>query len=81
VAGVVPTRDEIDGTVARMEARLDALPAGNIKALMESYRRVCVRFANELADARDIALCRSAALMLVQELARPHPGRPQGGAA
>ena len=36
---------------------------------MTAYQRVCVRFARDLADPRDLALSRAAALMLVAEFA------------
>jgi hypothetical protein len=34
-----------------------------------AYQRLCERFEADLSDARDLALAKSAALMLVQQLA------------
>ena len=68
MTGIVPSPDEINATVARMEARLDASLAADAYRLMTAYRRVCVRFASDLPDPRDLALSRAAALMLVTQL-------------
>ena len=55
-----PTLAEIDATVARMEQRYrDA-------GLFEAYRRLTERFAADLADPRDLALSKAAALMLIK---------------
>lgn len=64
---MVPDLAEIEATVARMEARYrsETLAA----APMTAYDRVCARFAADLAEPRDLALAKSAALMMVAELA------------
>ena len=59
--------DEADlrATVARMEARLRA----EAEDLMQAYDALVPGFHGDLADERDALLARSAALMIIQELA------------
>ncbi len=56
----VPSLAEIEETVTRMEARYSASP------LFADYLRLKERFDADLSDARDRALARSAALMLIR---------------
>jgi len=58
-----PSLDEIVETVQRLERRLERSRS------FVAYRRLCPRFEADLADARDVALAKSAALMLVKQLA------------
>jgi len=58
----VPTLEEIEATVARMEAKWAASPH------FAAYRDLRRRFEADLADRRDLALARSAALMLIKAL-------------
>jgi hypothetical protein len=58
----MPTVEEIEATVQRMEARY----AGSIQ--FAAYRALCRRFEADLADRRDLALAKSAALMLIRQL-------------
>jgi hypothetical protein len=53
-----------------METRLDADKRADILALMRAYRIVAERFSDDLSEARDVALARSAALMLIQHMAK-----------
>lgn len=65
-----PTVDELQSTVARMEAHLSALTNPTIVHLMVLYGSLCQRFECDLAhSARDVVLAKSAALMLIQEVA------------
>ena len=57
-----PELAEIEATVVRMEARY----GGSIH--FPAYRRLCERFAADLSDPRDLALAKSAALMLIKYL-------------
>ncbi|KKB11066.1 hypothetical protein VE25_14905 [Devosia geojensis] len=58
----VPTLEEIEATVLRMEAKWVG------SAHFAAYRDLCRRFEADLADPRDLALAKSAALMLIKEL-------------
>ena len=58
----MPSVEEIEATVQRMEARY----AGSIH--FAAYRALCRRFEADLADRRDLALAKSAALMLIKQL-------------
>jgi hypothetical protein len=58
--GTVPSLDEIEATVARMEERYRGHP------LFADYVRLKQRFDADLLDARDRALAKSAALMLIK---------------
>ena len=58
----MPSLDEIEATVERMEARF----AGSIH--FAAYRVLCQRFAADLQDRRDLALAKSAALMLIKQI-------------
>jgi hypothetical protein len=64
IMAAIPNLDEIEATVVRMEQRYRHEPA------MVAYRRLSERFAIDLSDRRDLALAKSAALMMVRELAR-----------
>lgn len=57
-----PNIEELEATVRRMEARW----AGT--AQFATYRALCARFEADLADPRDLALAKSAALMLIKYL-------------
>jgi hypothetical protein len=57
-----PTLGEIEATVERMERRY----AGS--SHFPAYRALCLRFAADLSDTRDLALAKSAALMLIKQL-------------
>jgi hypothetical protein len=57
-----PTLEEIVQTVVRMEQRYARSPA------FPAYRKLVSRFVADLKDARDLALAKSAALMLVKQL-------------
>ena len=57
-----PALAEIEMTVERLERRY----AGS--ALFPAYRALCQRFAADLSDQRDLALAKSAALMLIKQL-------------
>ena len=63
----VPSLDEIEATVARMEAALFTAPARSVAA-EPAYRRLARRFDLDLADRRDRALSRGAALMMIRFL-------------
>ena len=56
----VPSLAEIEETVTRMEERYREHP------LFEDYLRLVARFEADLSDARDRALVKSAALMLIK---------------
>jgi hypothetical protein len=57
-----PTLDEIVQTVVRLEQRFERSSA------FTSYRNLLLRFEADLTDPRDLALAKSAALMLVKQL-------------
>lgn len=64
---MTPGLEEIEATVRRMEERY----AGS--ALFPAYRALCRRFEADLVDARDLALAKSAALMLIKQVdGSPH---------
>lgn len=56
----VPDLDEIEATVERMEERY------RNHRQFAAYLRLCQRFDADLADRRDRALSRAAALMLIK---------------
>jgi hypothetical protein len=56
----VPSLEEIEATVARMEERYRDRP------LFARYLRLKARFDADLSDPRDRALAKSAALMLIK---------------
>ncbi|MDD5332295.1 MAG: DUF4440 domain-containing protein [Rhodoferax sp.] len=61
---------ELDATVVRMEARLSSLPKAGTAHLLKLYAQLVLRFEQDLGTSpRDVALARSAALMLVQAFA------------
>lgn len=57
-----PSLDEIEAAVTRMELRYAA------STHFSAYRALCQRFERDLADRRDLALAKSAALMLIKYL-------------
>ncbi|UJW84093.1 hypothetical protein [Devosia sp. SL43] len=57
-----PALVEIEATVERMERRY----AGSIH--FAAYRALCLRFSADLSAARDLALAKSGALMLIKQL-------------
>jgi hypothetical protein len=61
---VTPDLAELHPTIERMEARFDTDPRA--ASLMGSYRDLCARFETDLADPRDIAISRAAALMMIK---------------
>jgi hypothetical protein len=67
---MIPHLAEINATVIRMEERLGNDKRSNIVSLMHVYRAICTRFQSDLSDPRDLALARSAALMLIQQVAQ-----------
>jgi ribosomal protein S18 acetylase RimI-like enzyme len=70
---------ELLETVARMEARLGA--RRDVSDLMARYRELVPRFEDDLAaDARDIALAKASALMLVQASLKAPAFRPLAAA-
>jgi hypothetical protein len=62
----VPDYDEVAATVAKMEAQFAAL--NEARDLMEAYGRTVRRFESDLADPRDLALSKGAALMPIKAL-------------
>ena len=60
MAGTVPSLREIEETIRRMEERYRDHP------LFAEYRKLRDRFDADLSDARDRALAKSAALMLIK---------------
>lgn len=64
--------EELQVTVAHMEARLLVLNTPHLQAAIAAYRAVASRFERDLAaSARDVALAKASALMLLQALAQP----------
>lgn len=62
-----PAAAELLATVSRMEARLATDPSTHVQDQFARYRVLTARFDAELgASPRDVALAKSAALMLVQ---------------
>lgn len=61
-----PTLAEIEATIERLEARLQVSSHGSTPTLLSSYRKLDARFRADLDDPRDLALSRSAALMLIK---------------
>ena len=62
---------ELIETVTRMEARLGAHSAHAVADLMKAYRELVPRFEADLDhSARETALAKASALMLIQEVAR-----------
>ena len=58
----MPSLEDIEATVLRMEARY----GGSIH--FPAYLVLCRRFESDLEDRRDLALAKSAALMLFKQL-------------
>ena len=67
----VPDYDEVAATVARMEARFAAMDEA--RDLMEAYTRTVRRFESDLANPRDLALSKGAALMLIKSIIEQNP--------
>ena len=64
------SEEQLRGTVDRMEARLAALADPSLIEPRRIYAELAPRFENDLgASARDVALAKSAALMVLQALA------------
>ena len=55
-------------TVIRMEAHIGESEDQEIKQMMDIYRTLSKRFPKDLQNERDELLCRSAVLMLIQEV-------------
>ncbi|GAP35995.1 hypothetical protein ISF6_1835 [Piscinibacter sakaiensis] len=65
-----PLTEDLQATVARMEARLGADPRPAVAAAWMHYRALCPRFEADLAASpRDALLARASALMLLQAIA------------
>lgn len=60
MSSAVPSLEEIGATIERMEARYRDSP------LFRGYERLKQRFDSDLVDARDRALSKAAALMLIK---------------
>ena len=60
MSGSVPSLEEIEATVERMEVRYQGDP------LFADYERLKHGFNADLTDARDRALSKAAALMLIK---------------
>ncbi len=58
----MPSVEDIEATVERMEARYGH------SIHFTAYRVLCRRFEADLQDRRDLALAKSAALMLIRQL-------------
>jgi hypothetical protein len=58
----MPPLEEIEATVRRLEQRYGG------SRHFAAYRVLCRRFEADLADRRDLALAKSAALMLIKQL-------------
>tara|TARA_R110002020_G_scaffold15561_10_gene55521 strand:- start:115 stop:309 length:195 start_codon:yes stop_codon:yes gene_type:complete len=57
-----PSIGDIERTVQRLEQRYAHTPH------FAAYRMLCQRFETDLDDRRDLALAKSAALMLIKQL-------------
>jgi predicted enzyme related to lactoylglutathione lyase len=65
------SREELEASVARMEARAAAALDPSLQELGSIYRELAARFEHDLgAASRDAALAKSAALMVLQAAAR-----------
>jgi hypothetical protein len=60
---------EFEGYIARAEQRFVGDSRPEIAALLAAYRQLAQRFAADLGDARDVAVSKAAALMLIQQRA------------
>jgi hypothetical protein len=58
----MPTLEEIEATVQRLEQRYGS------SIHFAAYRALCRRFEADLGDRRELALAKSAALMLIKQL-------------
>jgi len=67
----VVSEEELRATVERMEARLAALADPSLLEARRLYGELQAQFENDLGDSpRDVALAKSAALMVLQGLAK-----------
>ncbi len=66
--GVVPSLQELDGTIARLIGHFRSSPDPRAAHLLDVYERLSPRFADDLSDRRDIALSRDGALMMARYL-------------
>jgi hypothetical protein len=63
--------EEVESTVARMESKLLDASSGLAASLATAYRSLLPRFAKDLGSSpRDLAIAKSSALMLIQEVVR-----------
>jgi hypothetical protein len=71
VAASAPaSEEELVATVQRMESTLFASGSAGVRELMQHYRKVVIRFEQDLsAWPRDLQLAKASALMLVQAAA------------
>jgi hypothetical protein len=70
----VVSAEELQATVARMQARLLVLDAPHLQTAIAAYRALAPRFERDLAaSSRDVALAKASALMLLQALAQEVP--------
>jgi hypothetical protein len=63
--GTRPSLAEIEATVGRLEKRLRQSARPETLELLASYDQLDRQFAVDLADRRDLALSRGAAMMLI----------------
>jgi len=62
-----PSTEELQATVERMSARLAGSPDVAMQGLMSNYATLCARFEQDLGSSpREVAIAKSAALMLIQ---------------
>lgn len=62
---------ELIRTVARLEARLASVEHESVREMYALYRTLVARFEDDLGpSARDVALAKASALMLVQSVAQ-----------
>ncbi len=70
-----PGLSEIEAWVLKTEAKLGSTVEPDAQRIFAAYHRVQRCFVRDLDEARDVALSRAAALMLVQELLLQKEGR------
>ena len=69
MAPETPSLEQLLATVERMEARASAQNDPSLAELRQLYAELVARFQADLSSPRDVALAKSAALMLLQALA------------
>ncbi len=74
-----PTLDELTQTVDRMQARLSSASDPRAAGLVSALAALDRRFVADLADPRDLALARSAALMVARAILEDWGGRDDAG--